>query len=165
MQREIDPELVVPDPTLSISEGALVPWTVINASFYEQVIQAIADRYEIDLETPWEQLPEEQRELFLHGTGGDKLYISYRNSMGRKRSYMLAFEGILPSLDRRYKETDSEYQKERLEEYMSLKPCPLLPRRPPQGHVARGDRRRHQHRRASPGCRWRPRSRSWTAFG
>ena len=125
MQREIDPELVVPDPTLSISEGALVPWTVINASFYEQVIQAIADRYEIDLETPWEQLPEEQRELFLHGTGGDKLYISYRNSMGRKRSYMLAFEGILPSLDRRYKETDSEYQKERLEEYMSLKPCPL----------------------------------------
>jgi excinuclease ABC subunit A len=125
MQREIDPDLVVPDPTLSISEGALVPWTVINASFYEQVIQAIADRYEIDLETPWEQLPEEQRELFLHGTGGDKLYISYRNSMGRKRSYMLAFEGILPSLDRRYRETDSEYQKERLEEYMSLKPCPL----------------------------------------
>src|SRR6478609_6425068 len=125
MQREIDPELVVPDPTLSISEGALVPWTVINASFYGQVIQAIADRYEIDLETPWEQLPEEQRELFLHGTGGDKLYISYRNSMGRKRSYMLAFEGILPSLDRRYRETDSEYQKERLEEYMSLKPCPL----------------------------------------
>jgi len=125
MQREIDPELVVPDPTLSISEGALVPWTVINASFYEQVIQAIADRYEIDLEVPWEQLPEEQRELFLHGTGGDKLYISYRNSMGRKRSYMLAFEGILPSLDRRYRETDSEYQKERLEEYMSLKPCPL----------------------------------------
>jgi excinuclease ABC subunit A len=125
MQREIDPELVVPDPTLSISEGALVPWTVINSSFYEQVIQAIADRYEIDLETPWEQLPEEQRELFLHGTGGDKLFVSYRNSMGRKRSYMLAFEGILPSLDRRYRETDSEYQKERLEEYMSLKPCPL----------------------------------------
>jgi excinuclease ABC subunit A len=125
MQREIDPELVVPDPTLSISEGALVPWTVINSSFYEQVIQAIADRYEIDLETPWERLPEEHRELFLHGTGGDKLYVSYRNSMGRKRSYMLAFEGILPSLDRRYRETDSEYQKERLEEYMSLKPCPL----------------------------------------
>ncbi|MGN6378881.1 MAG: excinuclease ABC subunit UvrA, partial [Gaiellales bacterium] len=86
--------------------------------------QAIADRYEIDLEAPWEDLPEEQRNLFLNGTGGDKLYVSYRNSMGRKRSYMLAFEGILPSLERRYRETDSEYQKERLEEYMALKPCP-----------------------------------------
>jgi excinuclease ABC subunit A len=123
-QREIDPDLVVPDSRLSISEGALVPWAVINSSFYEQVIQAIADRYEIDLETPWEDLPEDQRTLFLHGTGGDKLYVSYRNSMGRKRSYMLAFEGILPSLERRYRETDSEYQKERLEEYMALKPCP-----------------------------------------
>ena len=85
----------MPDPTLSISEGALVPWTVINSNFYEQVIQAIADRYEIDLETPWRDLPEEQRELFLHGTGGEKLYVTYRNRMGRKRSYMLAFEGIV----------------------------------------------------------------------
>ena len=125
MQREIDPDLVVPDPTLSIAQGALVPWTVINSSFYEQVINAIAERYEIDLATPWEDLPAEHRELFLNGTGGDKLYVSYRNSMGRKRSYMLAFEGILPSLERRYKETESSYQKERLEEYMALKPCPL----------------------------------------
>ncbi len=102
-----------------------MPWTVINSSFYEQVINAIAERYEIDLATPWEDLPEEHRELFLNGTGGDKLYVSYRNSMGRKRSYMLAFEGILPSLERRYRETESSYQKERLEEYMALKPCPL----------------------------------------
>ena len=87
-------------------------------------IQAIADRYEIDLETPWQDLPEAQRELFLNGTGGEKLYVGYRNSMGRKRSYMLAFEGILPSLDRRYRDTDSSYQKERIEEYMALKPCP-----------------------------------------
>jgi excinuclease ABC subunit A len=123
-QREIDPELVVPDPTLSIAQGALVPWTVINSNFYEQVIQAIADRYEIDLDAPWEDLPQRHRDLFLNGTGGDKLYVSYRNSMGRKRSYMLAFEGILPSLERRYRETDSDYQKERLEEYMALKPCP-----------------------------------------
>jgi excinuclease ABC subunit A len=123
-QREIDPDLVVPDPTLSISQGALVPWTVINSNFYTQVIQAIADRYEVDLDTPWADLPEEQRNLFLQGTGGDKLYVSYRNRMNRKRSYMLAFEGIVPSLERRYRETDSTYQKERIEEYMALKPCP-----------------------------------------
>ena len=125
MQREIDPDLVVPDPTLSIAEGALVPWTVINSSFYEQVIQAIAERYEVDLETPWSELPEEQRKVFMEGTSGEKLYVNYRNRMGRKRSYMLAFEGIVPSLDRRYRETDSAYQKERIEEYMTLKPCPL----------------------------------------
>jgi excinuclease ABC subunit A len=123
-QREIDPDLVVPDPTLSISQGALVPWTVINSNFYTQVIQAIADRYEVDLDRPWADLPEEQRNLFLQGTGGDKLYVSYRNRMNRKRSYMLAFEGIVPSLERRYRETDSSYQKERIEEYMALKPCP-----------------------------------------
>jgi excinuclease ABC subunit A len=123
-QREIDPDLVVPDPTLSISQGALVPWTVINSNFYTQVIQAIADRYEVDLDTPWADLPEDQRNLFLQGTGGDKLYVSYRNRMNRKRSYMLAFEGIVPSLERRYRETDSSYQKERIEEYMALKPCP-----------------------------------------
>ena len=123
-QREIDPELVVPDPTLSISQGALVPWTVINSNFYTQVINAIADRYEVDLDTPWADLPEAHRDLFMKGTGGDKLYVTYRNRMNRKRSYMLAFEGIVPSLERRYRETDSAYQKERIEEYMALKPCP-----------------------------------------
>jgi excinuclease ABC subunit A len=123
-QREIDPELVVPDPSLSISQGALVPWTVINSNFYTQVINAIADRYEVNLDTPWADLPEEHRDLFLKGTGGDKLYVTYRNRMNRKRSYMLAFEGIVPSLERRYRETDSAYQKERIEEYMALKPCP-----------------------------------------
>ncbi len=124
-QLEIDPDLVVPDPSLSIAQGALVPWTVINSNFYTQVIQAIADRYEVDLDTPWADLPDEQRNLFLNGTGGDKLYVSYRNRMNRKRSYMLAFEGIVPSLERRYRETDSAYQKERIEEYMALKPCPV----------------------------------------
>jgi excinuclease ABC subunit A len=124
-QQEIDPDLLVPDPTLSISEGALVPWSLGNSSFYESVIQAIADRYEIDLEIPWQELSEEQQNLFLFGTEGDKVYIQYRNRMGRRRSYMLAFEGIVASLERRYRETDSSQQRERIEEYMSLRPCPV----------------------------------------
>jgi excinuclease ABC subunit A len=89
------------------------------------VIQAIADRYEISLETSWQDLPEDQQKLFLYGTDGEKVYVTYRNRMGRKRSYMLAFEGIVPGLERRYRETDSNFQKERIEEYMTLKPCPL----------------------------------------
>jgi excinuclease ABC subunit A len=124
-QQEIDPDLLVPDPTLSIGEGALVPWSLGNSSFYESVIQAIADRYEIDLETPWQDLPEETQNLFLFGTNGDKVYVQYRNRMGRRRSYMLAFEGIVASLQRRYRETDSSQQRERIEEYMSFRPCPV----------------------------------------
>ncbi len=124
-QQEIDPDLLVPDPALSISEGALVPWSLGNSSFYESVIQAIADRYEIDLELPWQELSEEHQNLFLFGTNGDKVYVQYRNRMGRKRSYMLAFEGIVASLERRYRETDSSQQRERIEEYMSFRPCPV----------------------------------------
>src|SRR5207247_4971833 len=111
-QQEIDPDLLVPDPTLSIGEGALVPWSLGNSSFYESVIQAIADRYEIDLETPWQDLSDEEQGYFLHGTNGDRVYVQYRNRMGRRRSYMLAFEGIVSSLERRYRETDSSQQRE-----------------------------------------------------
>jgi len=124
-QQEIDPDLLVPDPTLSIEEGALVPWAVGNSSFYESVIQAIADRYEISLDEPWESLTDEEQDLFLYGTEGERVYVSYRNRMGRRRSYMLAFEGIVPSLERRYRETDSSTQRERIEEYMSFRPCPV----------------------------------------
>jgi excinuclease ABC subunit A len=123
-QQEIDPDLLVPDPTLSIAEGALVPWSVGNSSFYESVIQAIADRWEIDLDKPWQDLSAEQQDLFLFGTKGERVYVQYRNRMGRRRSYMLAFEGIVPSLERRYRETDSGQQRERIEEYMSFRPCP-----------------------------------------
>jgi excinuclease ABC subunit A len=124
-QQEIDPDLLVPDPELSIAEGALVPWSVGNSTYYESVIQAIADRYEIDVDKPWRDLTEEQQNLFLFGTNGDKVYVTYRNRMGRRRAYMLAFEGIVPSLERRYKETDSAGQRERIEEYMSFRPCPV----------------------------------------
>ncbi len=119
-QQEIDPDLLVPDPTVPLAE-ALVP---LNGNWYEAVIQAIADRYEIDLDTPWQDLTEEQQGLFLHGTKGERIYVSYRNRMGRKRSYMLAFEGLVSNLQRRYRETDSSSMRERIEEYMSFRPCP-----------------------------------------
>jgi excinuclease ABC subunit A len=124
-QQEIDPDLLVPDPELSIAEGALVPWSVGNSTYYESVVQAIADRYEIDVAKPWRELTQEQQNLFLYGTDGDKVYVTYRNRMGRRRAYMLAFEGIVTSLERRYRETDSAGQRERIEEYMSFRPCPV----------------------------------------
>ena len=121
---EIDPELVVPDPSLSINEGAILPWSSGATSYYEQIAAAIAERYEVDVDSPWEELTEEVQNLFLYGTNGEKLYVSYRNRMGRKRSYMTTFEGIVPNLERRYKETDSDWSREKIEEYMSMRPCP-----------------------------------------
>jgi len=123
-QMEIDPELVVPDPSLSIGEGAIAPWAASASDYYEQLIQAIAERYGVDLDTPWEELPEESREFFLYGTGGGRVQISYRNRFGRRRSYATTFEGIVPNLERRYRETDSEFTREKIEEYMTLRPCP-----------------------------------------
>ena len=123
-QQRIDPDLLVPDPTVSVGEGALVPWSVGSSSYYESVIQAIGDRYEIDLDRPWNELSEDEQSLFLFGTGEDKIYVQYRNRMGRRRSYMTRFEGIVTNLERRYRETDSSQQRERIEEYMSFRPCP-----------------------------------------
>jgi excinuclease ABC subunit A len=125
-QQEIDPDLLVPDPSLSIDDGALVPWSVGGSSgFYEAVIQAIADRYEIDTSKPWAEMTEAEQSPFLNGTDGEKIYVQYRNRMGRRRQYMLAFDGIVASLSRRYRETDSAHQRERIEEYMSFRPCPV----------------------------------------
>jgi excinuclease ABC subunit A len=123
-QMEIDPELVVPDPSLSIGEGAIAPWTASASDYYDQLAQAIAERYSIDLEMPWQDLPEEQREFFLYGTNGERVQVSYRNRFGRRRSYATQFEGIIPSLERRYRETESEFSREKIEEYMTLRPCP-----------------------------------------
>ncbi len=123
-QREIDPELIVPDPALSIAEGALAPWATSSSNYYEQITEAIAERYGVDVEAPWNELPDKSRDLFLFGTNGEPVQVTYRNRYGRRRSYATRFEGIIPNLERRYRETDSEFSREKIEEYMSVRPCP-----------------------------------------
>src|SRR4029079_1204354 len=124
--QEIDPDLVVPDPSLSVDDGALVPWSLGGSSgFYEAVMQAVAYRYALYTSLPWEELTVEEQDYFLYGTDGEKVYVQYRNRMGRRRQYTLAFDGIVESLERRYRDTDSSTQRERIEEYMSLRPCPV----------------------------------------
>jgi len=123
-QMVIDPDLVVPDPSLSVGEGAIAPWANSASNYYEQVTEAIAKRYGVDLGTPWDELPQEHRDLFLSGTNGEPLQITYRNRFGRTRSYGTRFEGVLANLQRRYRETDSEWTREKIEEFMSLRACP-----------------------------------------
>ena len=87
--------------------------------------EAIAELYDVDLDAPWEELSDEQREVFLYGTNGEPVQVTYRNRFGRQRSYASRFEGIVKNLERRYRETDSEWTREKIEEYMSLRACPV----------------------------------------
>jgi excinuclease ABC subunit A len=123
-RREIDPALIVGDPSLSVAEGVLLPWSGSSSQYYDQIVKAVAERYEVDVSTPWGELPDEVRDIFLYGTKGERLYVSYVNRAGLKRSYMTRFEGIVPNLERRYRETDSDYMRAKIEEYMADRPCP-----------------------------------------
>jgi excinuclease ABC subunit A len=123
-QRVIDPELVVPDPTLSLAEGALQPWNRGITAYWRRLIAAVAETYGVDAEKPWSKLRKSEREIFLYGTGEERHQVSYTNRFGRRRSYRVRFEGIVNNLQRRYEETDSETNRERIEGYMAEQPCP-----------------------------------------
>jgi excinuclease ABC subunit A len=123
-QRVIDPELIVPDPTLSIADGALAPFSRSASRYHRRLFEAVAESKGIDLETPWQDLPRKDREVILDGTGETRHEVSYRNRYGRRRQYTVRFGGILGELERRYRNTDSEKTRERIEEAMALRPCP-----------------------------------------
>ena len=121
---ELDPELIQPDASQTLNDGVLQPWNVAGTNFFEQLVHAIAERFEVDMNTPWGELSDEHRALFLAGTDGERVMVTYRNRFGRKRAYTVAWEGLFASLKRRYDETESQLQKERVEEWMTLRPCP-----------------------------------------
>jgi len=123
-QRVIDPELVVPDPTLSLAEGALQPWNRGITAYWKRLIAAVAEEYGVDADRPWSKLKKSEKEIFLYGTGEERHLVTYTNRFGRRRSYKVRFEGIVNNLQRRYEETDSETNRERIEGYMAEQPCP-----------------------------------------
>ena len=124
-QLEVDPELVVTNQDLSILQGAIAPWNkVINGSqWHAATLEALASRYSFDLNTPWKSLSQDLQQLLLHGVE-EPLTIRYTPQNGNTRTYTTHFEGILPSLDRRYKQTESEGVREDIESYMSSRLCP-----------------------------------------
>ena len=123
-QKVIDPELVVPDPTLSLGEGALQPWNRGVTAYWRRLVASVAETYGVDLDKPWAKLKKSDKEIFLYGTGEERHQVSYTNRFGRHRSYRVRFEGIVNNLERRYEETDSETNRERIEGYMAEQPCP-----------------------------------------
>jgi excinuclease ABC subunit A len=124
-QQEIDAELIVTHPELSLAEGAIAPWSkVVNGSqWHASILEALAKKYNFSLNTPWRDLTEDQRQKVLYGTP-EQLAIRYTPQHGHSRTYTINFEGVIPNLDRRYKQTDSESIREEIEAYMSARVCP-----------------------------------------
>ncbi len=121
---EVDPELVVPNPDLSISAGALAPFAGGRSRFYERVIEGVGETLGVDLRAPWSKLSKADQKAFLYGTGTTKIHVSYRNRYNRQRTYDTEWEGAVPYLQRRHTEAESDWTREQIESYMREVPCP-----------------------------------------
>jgi excinuclease ABC subunit A len=121
---EVDPELVVPNDDLSISEGAIAAWAGFRSHYFERVLASVAAENNFSLDTPWKKLKKSAKNAVLHGTGRTPIKVSYRNRYGRQRSYTTQFEGVVPWLERRHDESDSDRAREQIEGYMREVPCP-----------------------------------------
>jgi excinuclease ABC subunit A len=121
---EVDPELVVPDDDLSLADGAIAPWTGFRSRYFDRVIEAIAEEFGFDIHTPWKKLGKKAKNAVLYGTGNRDVHVRYRNRYGRTRSYTTGFEGVVPWLERRHTEAESDRSREQIEGYMREVPCP-----------------------------------------
>ncbi len=120
---EVDPALVVPNDDLSISEGAIAAWAGFRSHYFERVLESVAAEQNFSLDTPWKKLKKGAKNAVLYGTGGSKIKVSYRNRYGRQRSYTTEFEGVVPWLERRHQDSESDRAREQIEGYMREVPC------------------------------------------
>ena len=120
---EVDPELVVPDPSLSLADGALAPWASGYSQYYERLLESTAEELGEDFRAPWESLSPKSQAVFLHGGLGKRVQVRYRNRYGRSRSYNARFEGVIANLQRLHSETSSDSRRQQIEGYMREVPC------------------------------------------
>ena len=121
-QMKVDPELVVPDGRLTLRKGAVAPWAKSTSPYYIQTLEALARHYKFRLDAPWAELPAKARDAILNGSGDDEVRMAYEDGL---RSYEVKkpFEGVVRNLERRYRETESEWSREEILRYMSATPC------------------------------------------
>ena len=117
-----DERLVVPDQTLKIYDGALAPWRKGKSPYFLQTIEAIAKHYQFDKNTKWKDLPKKVQQVFLHGSGDEEIKFRYDEG-GRVYEVTRVFEGVIPNMERRYRETDSSWIREEFERYQNNRPC------------------------------------------
>ena len=123
---EIDPEMVLPDASLSVADGAILPWRrmATTESWFAKILEAVAEHYGFRTDVPVSELSEEARRILLFGNGGQRIEVRYRARNGNTHTFRTSFEGIVPNLQRRYRETGSEMIKTEIERYMTTRPCP-----------------------------------------
>lgn len=121
---EVDVDLVIPNRDLTLKEHAIAPWEPTSSQYYPQLLEAVCDHFGVDMNIPVKDIPEHLLEKILYGGGREKIYFRYENDFGQIREGNIEFEGVIRNVERRYKETSSDYIREQMEKYMGQKPCP-----------------------------------------
>jgi excinuclease ABC subunit A len=121
---EVDAELIVPNVDLSITGGAIAPWASGHSQYFRRLLESVAEELGVDPDVPWSKLSKKHQQSFLHGQGVGKVEVRYKNRFGRVRAYTATFEGVLPYLQRRHREAESDNQRQQIEGYMREVPCP-----------------------------------------
>ncbi|MDR1117962.1 MAG: excinuclease ABC subunit UvrA [Bifidobacteriaceae bacterium] len=121
---EVDPDLVVPDPDRSLQDGAIAPWRGASWDYYEHLLESLARELGFSMRQPWDTLPPEATRAILYGRD-HRVHMKYRNRWGRERQYSTGYEGVIPQLERRHGETDSDFARDKYESYMREVPCPV----------------------------------------
>jgi len=119
----VDPDLLIPDMSKSIANGAFLAWAGSTSNYYPQFLKAVSEHYDIPQDVPVSELTDEQMKKLLFGTKGEKVRFIYENDFGLRKEAYVPFEGIVHNLERRYRDTSSEFMREHIESYMSAKPC------------------------------------------
>ncbi|MBG9820036.1 excinuclease ABC subunit UvrA [Bacillus safensis] len=121
---EVDPELVIPNKDLTLRQHAIAPWEPQSSQYYPQLLEAVCTHYGIDMDIPVKDIPSHLFDKILYGSGSERIYFKYENDFGQVRENEIEFEGVLRNIERRYKETSSDYIREQMEKYMANQPCP-----------------------------------------
>ncbi|NKE06740.1 excinuclease ABC subunit UvrA [Mesobacillus selenatarsenatis] len=121
---EVDVDLVVPNKELTLKQHAIAPWEPTSSQYYPQLLEAVCNHYGIDMDVPVKYLPDHEMDKILYGSDKDRIYFRYENDWGQVRENYIVFEGVLKNIERRYKETGSDYIREQMEKYMGEHACP-----------------------------------------
>ncbi len=124
MKLEVDPDLVIPDPSLSLKDDAIVPWIPTSSQYYPELLKTVADHYGISMECPVSEMASEDLNKILYGSKDERIRFKYTNEFGQTRDNAIYFEGVLSNVERRFKDTSSDYVREQMEKYMAQRPCP-----------------------------------------
>ncbi|MFP7442280.1 excinuclease ABC subunit UvrA [Bacillus infantis] len=121
---EVDVDLVIPNRGLSLRQHAIAPWEPTSSQYYPQLLEAVSSHLGIDMDMPVEDIPKHLLDKLLYGAKGEKIYFRYENDFGQVRENFIEFEGVIRNVERRFKETSSDYIREQMEKYMAQHPCP-----------------------------------------